>query len=892
MKFEHIKGSNDLYITVTNTCTSENYTFKSENVGLFLHYGGSTSKVYIIDGDLQRTTYTNYYPVDPFFRLRLNINLNGGLTIKKINSNGDLLSGCTFRIWSEDTGYSNSEITPENGIITLDSLRAGKYHVQEVAPSEGYLKNETIYDVEVKAGEKAETNILTVINSEPTGELQITKEDSEIGNSNRIDGTNQHGDASIKGAIYTLYASNDIYNVARTVKYFSKDEPIATFTFNEKGIATIKIVSNSTTAKLSVSGEKLIGIPLGSFYALETTVPEGYTRDEKIYNYEILYKNSDTKVITVSGIVKNTVQKAKFEVIKVTTNNNTIADYIEGAEFTAILTKYVEFYGSFDEALKHLDQYAEDEYSIFKTSKNGRGISGFMAYGNYTVRETYTPSAGIETVEDFYVTIDRDNKEPIKSLVANDLPFTSYLKLVKQDKQTEKVVTFSSATFNLYKLNEENNNWEKVFCKVGNNYYDSWTTNSQGIAYTENKLESGRYKCSELVIPKGFLQLEEELIFDINNRNETLEYDKDLDAWITVIVQNEQPFGKLVINKEIALKEDVDTSLVDVSDLSKIQFKLVAKEDIIDMADGSVIYLKGEEVGTYNLSEKGKLTIDKLHMGKYEFFENTTLEGLVLEDTRYEFELKAEDTTTKVYTETKKIINHPTVIEISKQDICGEEIEGATLQVSDKNGKIIDEWISTNVPHKIEGLKVGETYILHEKICVDEFVKATDVEFTVSNTKEVQSIKMIDKVIEISKQDISGKEINGATLQIIDENNKVIDEWVSTNIPHRVSGLEENKEYTLHEEISVAGFVKATDLKFTVTTDKETQKVIMIDKIVNVTKTDLTNGEEIEGAELVVTDEEGNVIDEWVSTKEPHSVSNLEENRTYVLTEKTAPYRI
>ena len=64
----------------------------------------------------------------------------------------------------------------------------------------------------------------------------------------------------------------------------------------------------------------------------------------------------------------------------------------------------------------------------------------------------------------------------------------------------------------------------------------------------------------------------------------------------------------------------------------------------------------------------------------------------------------------------------------------------------------------------------------------------------------------------------------------------------------------------------------------------------MIDKIVDVTKTDMVNGEEVEGAELVVTDEEGNEIDKWTSTKEPHHVVGLEEGKTYTLTETTCPY--
>ena len=83
-------------------------------------------------------------------------------------------------------------------------------------------------------------------------------------------------------------------------------------------------------------------------------------------------------------------------IIKITSNNNAVAQTVEGAEFTAILSKYVTFYGSFDEAKKHLNEFAKDEYSIFKTGSNGHGTSSLLAYGEYTVNETYTPSPEIE----------------------------------------------------------------------------------------------------------------------------------------------------------------------------------------------------------------------------------------------------------------------------------------------------------------------------------------------------------------------------------------------------------------------------------------------------------------------------------------------------------------
>ena len=79
-------------------------------------------------------------------------------------------------------------------------------------------------------------------------------------------------------------------------------------------------------------------------------------------------------------------------------------------------------------------------------------------------------------------------------------------------------------------------------------------------------------------------------------------------------------------------------------------------------------------------------------------------------------------------------------------------------------------------------------------------------------------------------------------------------------------------------------------MKFTVENEKEIQKVTMIDKVLEITKTDLVTGEELEGAELQVTDKDGNVIDEWTSGKEPHKVTGLTEGETYVLTEITCPY--
>ncbi len=977
IRISHTKGQNTLTITVDENCTKETYkitesTMKSWGIIKEETADKDTTVFFTFREGVQNQLYALNYNDPVTMLLDLKIDQYGRLELSKLNTNGDLVDGAVFNV-KNSSGF-NQDVEVTNGKIVLEKLKKGTYYIKEKSSPDGYLLNTETYSVEVKSNQTAQK---AVVNDEPTGEITITKIDIDTGNENRVDRKSHHGDASLKGAVYTLYAQNDIYNKKGTIKYFSKDEQIATFTFNEYGKASVKITNSSTPAEIGINGSTLTGLPMGSYYSKETVVPNGYTQDTNIYTYTLSYKDSTTEVIKVNGTVKNTVQKAPFEVIKVSTNNNTTAETIAGAEFTAILTKYVDFYGSFDEAKKHLNEFAKDEYSIFKTGDDGHGVSGLLAYGEYTVNETYTPSAEIETVEQFYVTIDRDSKTPIKELVENDLPFEAYIKLQKQDKNTGKFVTYSNATFELYKLNEDKNKWEQVKCKVGNQYFTSWTTNNEGIARTETKLEAGNYKVTEIKVPTGFIQIDGELTFKVDKRNSTLNYDEDWDAWITVTIQNEQPKGNLKLNKKVNLKEDIDTTMIKDIDFTKISFELVAKEDVIDYADGSVIYEKGKVIGKYNLKDDGTLTVENLPMGKYYLKELTTIDGAVLDQTEYDVIFEQTDTTTKEYTVNLNIENETTCIEISKTDITGEEeLVGAKLTVIDENNEVVDSWTSTEKTHKIEGLIVGKTYILREEIAPDGYVKASEIKFTIKNTNEIQKVTMIDKIVEMTKEDIGGKEVEGAELKVVDKDGKIVDSWISTNEAHRIKGLIEGESYTLYEDYApdgyvisnevtftviteketqkvvmidktvevlktdidgntiegvtlsiistktknivdkwettneahkvngliegqtyilreekvIDGYVKATDIEFTVTSDKETQKIVMIDKVVEVIKTDFITGQEIEGAELQVVDEDGNIIDEWVSTKEPHKIKGLEENKKYKLIEKTAPY--
>ena len=167
-----------------------------------------------------------------------------------------------------------------------------------------------------------------------------------------------------------------------------------------------------------------------------------------------------------------------------------------------------------------------------------------------------------------------------------------------------------------------------------------------------------------------------------------------------------------------------------------------------------------------------------------------------------------------------------TKVSITKYDLTsGKELPGATLQIIDKDGNVIEEWVSTSEAHLIEGiLTAGETYTLREISAPNGWTISEDVTFTVNADGTITHVEMYDKPTSVSlrKVDTDGKDIKGAVMQLLDKDKNVIEEWTTDGTAHVLTAqLIVGETYTLHEKSAPAGYELAKDQTFTVPDDGE-----------------------------------------------------------------------
>lgn len=491
------------------------------------------------------------------------------------------------------------------------------------------------------------------------------------------------------------------------------------------------------------------------------------------------------------------------------------------------------------------------------TVTNGEITVNELPIGDYTVTEKTAPNGYLVNVAPFKTTVSAN--QTAETTITDEAP-TGKISIKKSDSKgnVQGEASLEGAEYTVYGADSQ---------EVG-----KITTDKDGNGSLEN-LVLGTYTVKETKAPEA--------------------YDLDWNTYTVELTYKDQ--NTAIILGNVDSKENVKTGKIEIkktdtegNPLKSGEFGIYANAD---MYIGDTLYKKGQLVVSIKTDDSGVARSDDLPYGSYyvkEISAPTQEAGnshnfVLSDDTQY-VKINGKNKTDTVTFVDKKVTASKTTITGTK------EIKGAVMTVTDNDGKVIDTWTSDGNPHSIKGLHEGWEYTLTETTAPKGYVKAESIKFTVSTDKKDQTLVMKDKQFTASKKDVSGKNyVEGAKLEVRDDQNRVVDSWTSTKEDHYVSGLEEGKTYRLVEAEAPKGYVKAKDVFFTVSNEKKNESVVMKDAKITASKTEVTGTKEVEGAKMTVTDEKGKTVDEWTSGKEEHSISGLEEGKKYTLTETTAP---
>lgn len=294
----------------------------------------------------------------------------------------------------------------------------------------------------------------------------------------------------------------------------------------------------------------------------------------------------------------------------------------------------------------------------------------------------------------------------------------------------------------------------------------------------------------------------------------------------------------LLASREVVnLSDSVNLTISKPRELNPTEI-YVSKKDITNEKElpGATLIVrnsKGTEIDRW-VSTNEPHYVKNLSVGTYTLEEIYAPDGYVLSNEKITFTVSKDGQikTVTMYNKPKDL----TKVVISKKDVTNsKELPGATLVVKDSNGKVIDEWVSTNEAHELKNLSEG-TYTLEETIAPKGYVLSTEkITFKVTRDGKTSTVTMYNKpeevkenVIVITKKDITNdKELPGATLTIKDSKGKVIDKWVSGNESHIIKGLAAGT-YTLEEISAPKGYVLNKEvITFEVKDNGEVTEVVM-----------------------------------------------------------------
>lgn len=506
-----------------------------------------------------------------------NVLKRGDLTVTKTSEDG-LNEGVKFHL----SGTSLSGLAVDEYAVTDSS---GKAYFNDVLIGTGYVLEEidtairyVVPDNQTAAVEWNAVTNKSFVNILKKWNVTVTKSDYETGTA--------QGDASLGGAVYGIYKGEQL---------------IDRYTTDANG---------QFTTKYYVCGD--------DWSVREITPSEGYLLDESAHHIGAEAKNYTVEYNSTANDVTELVIKGNIALIKHTDDGETQIETPEaGAEFEVFLKSAGGYNAAKD---------SERDYLV--CDENGYAQTKDLPYGIYTVHQVKGWD-GRELLPDFDVYIAKDGQT--YRYLANNANFESYIKIVKVDAETGKVIPYAGAGFQLYR--PDGSLITQTFTYPEVTTIDTFYTNDEGTLITPEKLEYGSgYSLVEVFAPYGYTLNREPVYFDVTQDAST---DEDGVTVIEVVKPNMAQKGVIKISKSgeafssVTEADGLYQPVFSVQGLPGAVYEITAAEDIIT-PDGTTRYSKGEIVDTVTTDETGLSESKALYLGKYEIREIKAPYGMVL----------------------------------------------------------------------------------------------------------------------------------------------------------------------------------------------------------------------------------------------------------------------
>ena len=764
--------------------------------------------------------------------------------VKKDSETSNTLAGAVYGIYSDAACtqlIKQMPATDANGAakVTIEKTQEVVY-LKEISVPTGYTIDAKAYNVTLNIGK---TSNMNVTDKRVTATISLHKQDAETGNT-------PQGDATLKGAVYGLFAREDIVHPdGKTGVLYKKGTQITSLTTDKNGQAS---VSN---------------LYLGKYYFKELTPPVGYLLDQEEHEVDCSYEGANVPVVERKAISKEDVIKQPFQIIKAANNGKTDADLLKGIGFSAWLASdlKVKADGSYDFSSANPVVITADGKTEMFTDEKGYACSIPLPYGTYVVKET-TSKHNYEPVDDFIVTINENHPDtPQVWRVLLDKEFEAKLKIIKKDDETKKSVLLANTEFKVYDLDHQKY-VEQVTTYPSTKVHKSYFTDANGYLILPNNLKIGNYRIEEVTAPEGYTQSSAYVTVSVDTNTAYMIDPTSKDAIIEVEYENHPVKGDLTIFKQGELLAGYDHDFqYELCGLKGVTFEVYAAEDIFtadhqvdENGNRTLYYAKDALVAKVTTDKDGYAYVKDLPLGEYYVKESKAPEGFVHNENSEKAVFVYADQNTPVVFDQVSFTNERQKVSISveKQDADnGNVVPGAVFgiynaeDIINKDGQVIikADTLLQEMTSDEDGqakctldLPLGQYYVkeLHapagfvssdEILSFDASYQGQDIQ-----TVELKAVKKNEPtVVKITKSDITtGEELDGAYLQVLDQNGNIIDSWESSkDESHVIKRLTVGETYILREQFAPYGYLVANDITFTIEDTAEIQKVEMKDEV-------------------------------------------------------------